>query len=311
MVPTKTGMEVKDAVAEDQRETVLVTGCSTGLGSALCEHLASLRNARGEALYRVYATARKVESLRHLAEKGIETWPLDVRSDESVQACVDRIHKEAGHVDYLVSNAGVTSGMPIVEQSMEQMEALLDTNVLGTARVIKAVTPRMMERKKGTIVTIGSVTGYLTTPYNGIYSGSKACVRKLADTLRMELAPWNINVMHIDMGAFKSSIQNKCISGLVLTPDSKYKPIEDTVLDRFYFSYNSPGVSTPEVVAKQVARQMLKKKPPFRINAAGRPRYYKFVGFLESHVLPGVMFRVLTGIFGIQKLKKIIRKQKN
>lgn len=172
---------------------------------------------------------------------------------------------------------------------------------------MQAVAPGMMKEKKGVIMTIGSVSGYLITPYNGIYSGSKACMRSVTDCLRMELSPWGIKVIHVDMGAFKSLIATKGLPGLKLPPKSLYGRVQDSLRERFFYSNFSPGVMTAEDTAKQVAKAMMKKNPKYKVLAGGRARYYKFLAFLQEYVSPKIVSWKMCDEFSLSDLKKHIQ----
>lgn len=116
-----------------------MTGCSSGLGKALCERLLRKNRTSAKAAYRIFATARDVDSLADLRANGVKTLQLDVRDEASVKECVGVVLREAGRIDVLIANAGVAAVMPLLEQPIEQMQKVLDTNVLGVLRVIQVI----------------------------------------------------------------------------------------------------------------------------------------------------------------------------
>ncbi|GMH32633.1 hypothetical protein BSKO_00467 [Bryopsis sp. KO-2023] len=290
---------------EQDRETVLVTGCSSGLGRALCEALHGVKSNYGARAYRVFSTARDVDRIQDLAAKGMEALPLDVCSADSVSACVAELKRKADKTDILIANAGVLRVMPLIEQPLEDIRDVLETNVVGVMRIVQAVVPDMIKRRKGTVVIIGSVSGYLTTPFGGIYSGSKACVHALADSLRMELHPFNVNVLYVEAGAFKSSLAANGASSLNLPSDSLYKSVKSSIDRRLQIGQMSSD-HTAEMTAKQIVAAMREDPPPFKVKAGGKAGYYKFVGLLATYIAPGLIFNKLCRMFGLADMKKAL-----
>ncbi|CAE6472892.1 unnamed protein product, partial [Rhizoctonia solani] len=133
---------------------VLVTGCSLGgIGYALCEAFA----AQGCT---IYATSRRLDSMASLTHPSIHCLEMDVTSDISVRKCVEQIIQEAGRVDFAIANAGIGCYGPVLDISIEDAKAAMDTNVLGVLRLAQAVFPHMASRKQGTFMTVASVSSY-------------------------------------------------------------------------------------------------------------------------------------------------------
>ena len=128
--------------------TAFVTGASTGIGRAIAERLAK------DGLT-VFGTARAPEG----DIGAVRMRPLDVRSDESVRACIAAVLKEAGHIDVLVNNAGFLLGGAIEESTLDSAKAQFETNFFGAVRMIHAVVPAMRERGSGRIINLTSLAG--------------------------------------------------------------------------------------------------------------------------------------------------------
>src|SRR5262245_43401756 len=143
---------------------VLITGASSGIGRVTAELLAG----RG---HRVFGGVRAPASTVPLA--GVELVPLDVRDEASVRACVEAVSSRAGRIDVLINNAGINLVGAVEETSIEQAQALFDTNVLGALRMIQAVLPGMRRQGSGLIVNISSTLGFLPAPFMGIYASTK------------------------------------------------------------------------------------------------------------------------------------------
>lgn len=137
-------------MSHSPQRTVLVTGCTSGIG-----HATALRLQRAGWL--VYATGRRPEALEPLASAGCRTLPLDVQDDGSMQAAVERILREAGHIDALVNNAGYSQSGPVELVTTSQVRAQFETNVFGLLRLTQLVLPGMRARRHGRIVNIGSM----------------------------------------------------------------------------------------------------------------------------------------------------------
>src|ERR1041385_2426705 len=135
-------------MASLEKQVVLVTGCSTGIGRALAREL----RTRG---HRPFATARRLESIRDLAAEGIDLVQLDVKDEASIRAAVEAVVDRAGRIDVLVNNAGINVYGPLAEVPFASLRDMFDTNVLGLAAVTQAVFPDMADRRSGLIVNIG------------------------------------------------------------------------------------------------------------------------------------------------------------
>ncbi|HSV07746.1 MAG TPA: SDR family NAD(P)-dependent oxidoreductase, partial [Candidatus Binatus sp.] len=147
-----------DAVSK----AVLVTGCSTGIGRATAERLA----ANG---WRVYATARKVESIRDLGGRGCQLLALDVCDEGSIRAAVTAIERAEGAVGVLINNAGYGQEGPVEEVPMEEIRRQFETNFFGLTRLTQLVLPGMRRQRWGKIVNLSSMGGKLTFPGGGFY----------------------------------------------------------------------------------------------------------------------------------------------
>ena len=192
--------------AECETRTVLITGATDGLGKAAALLLAE----RG---YRVLAAGRSAEKRAQLdalaREKKLplETLELDVCDDASVKAAVSKVLGKAGAIDVLVNNAGLVYGGAVEDLRMEDWRRQFETNFFGVIRMTQAVLPRMRERRKGRILMMSSVSGFVTPPTQGAYSASKHAIEALANALRHELYPFGIETILIEPGYIVTNIQ--------------------------------------------------------------------------------------------------------
>ena len=232
-------------------QTVLVTGCSTGIGRALVREL----KMRG---HRPIATARKIESIAELASEGIETIRLDVNDARSIRAAVDR----AGPIDVLINNAGINLFGPVMEMPIEQVRAVFETNVLGLLAVTQAVFPAMAERRIGRIVNVGSVVGVLPTPFAAAYCATKTAVHMLSEVLRMEAKPFGIEVVVVQPGGVRSNIADSGSHDLerFRTPESRYRLAYEGIRKRAFASQKD-AMPTEDFARELVKRAFANPAP--------------------------------------------------
>jgi len=166
---------------------VLVTGAARAIGRATVEVLA----ARG---HDVVATARDVTLLAGLP--AAKVLPLDVSDPESVRSAVS----EAGELDAVVNNAGLTGSGPLETFPLDSFARVLDVNTVGPLRMAQAVVPSWRERGSGVLVNISSVQGKIGTPLEGAYAASKHALEALSETLHFELGHFGIRVVIVEPG---------------------------------------------------------------------------------------------------------------
>ncbi|KAI0699347.1 NAD-P-binding protein [Cerioporus squamosus] len=236
-------------------QVVVITGCSEGgIGFALCQEFAS----RG---CKVYATARKLESMAALTHPNIERLRMDVTDDASVKTAIAQIVEKEGRIDMLVNNAGMTCTGPVIDLDDERIERTFDTNVFGTIRTSRAVIPHMAARKSGTIVNIGSFLGELAYPFAGVYSASKAALHSITDAIYMECLPFNILVVLVSSGGARSDIIKRESQNAGPPPTTLYTDYVDVIAAQFDPARTSAG--TPlDVYARGLVSKVLRKDPP-------------------------------------------------
>jgi NAD(P)-dependent dehydrogenase (short-subunit alcohol dehydrogenase family) len=180
------------------QKVILITGASSGIGRATARFLAK----QG---YRVFGTSRKpvqpeLDGFRLLA--------LDVRQPESIRACVQAVIEQAGRIDVLINNAGIDGPLASSEEaSPEQMRGVFETNFFGVVQVTNAVLLAMRRQRSGQIINISSLAGYMAAPpFFGFYAASKHALEGYSETLRYEVAPFNITISLVEPSYFKTSI---------------------------------------------------------------------------------------------------------
>ena len=188
------------------QQTVLITGATDGLGRAAALLLA-------EKGYRVFAAGRSAEKraeLDRLATSGklpLESLEIDVCDETSVNRAVQQVLQKSGKIDVLINNAGVGLMAVTEELKLADLRRVYETNIFGQLRMTQAVLPHMRARKSGRILMLSSVAGILTPPTYGAYSSSKHAVEALSNALRLELYPFNIEVVLIEPGYIMTNFQ--------------------------------------------------------------------------------------------------------
>jgi NAD(P)-dependent dehydrogenase (short-subunit alcohol dehydrogenase family) len=176
----------------------LVTGCSTGFGRHIAEHL--LENG-----LRVVVTARRTDKIADLERRGDAlVLPLDVTDPEQCRTAVAQAVRHFGRIDVLVNNAGIGYFAAVEETGAEQARQLMDVNFFGAANAIHAVLPDMRRRRSGCIVNLTSIGGVSGFEAVGYYCASKFALEGLSDALRKEVAPLGIKVMTVEPSAFRT-----------------------------------------------------------------------------------------------------------
>ena len=183
-------------------KNVVITGASTGVGEALSLRLAA-------AGMKVFALARgkeKLESLAKGAKGAIVTFAADVTRPEQIRAAYETIESQHGPIDALVNNAAVFEMKDFVEQDLETMDRIIDTNLKGTLYCTRLALPYMLKRKRGRIVNIASVAGTRGIAQQAAYCASKHGVSGFADALAQELRPHGIVVTTLCPGGIDTPL---------------------------------------------------------------------------------------------------------
>ena len=242
--------------AERGTQTVLITGATDGLGKAAALLLAE----RG---YRVFAAGRSAEKRGQLDALGkekklpLESLEMDVWDDNSVKTAVASIYQRVGTIDVLINNAGLVYVGAVEDLRLEDWRRQFETNFFGVIRVTQAVLPQMRQRRKGRILMMSSVSGFVTAPTQGAYSASKHAIEALSNALRHELYPFGIHTILIQPGYIMTNIQNTAMD-LAQPYQEKFK---GGPYAKIYASYLGSASSTraqSKTTPEDCARIMLK-----------------------------------------------------
>ncbi|MDH4564271.1 SDR family oxidoreductase [Pseudomonas sp. BN411] len=268
--------------------TALITGCSSGIGRALA-------NTFKAAGYSVWATARKAQDLAALEAAGFTAVALDVNDQPAVAALAARLEREEGGLDVLVNNAGFGAMGPLLDGGVEALRKQFDTNVFALVDVTRACFP-LLRKRRGLVVNIGSVSGVLVTPFAGAYCASKAAVHALSDALRLELAPFGIDLMEVQPGAIASSFGASATREAenLIAEGSPWWPVREGIRARARASQDNP---TPaEDFARTLLAAVQRKPRPSLVRIGNGSRA---LPLLARWVPRSLLDRVLKKRFGL------------
>jgi NAD(P)-dependent dehydrogenase (short-subunit alcohol dehydrogenase family) len=264
-------MASKDG-SEKVSKSVLITGCSSGIGKATALHLAQ----KG---WKVYATARKREELSELEKAGCKTLALDVNDERSASAAVKAIEAEDGAVGVLINNAGYSQSGAIESVPLEKVRAQFETNFFGVIRLTQLVLPAMRKQGWGRIVNMSSMGGRLTFPGGGYYHATKYAIEAISDALRFEVRGFGIDVVLIEPGLIKSGFSEAAVTAINTMGGNGnangdvYANFHSAVAKATKESYEKGPLShlsgTPEDVAAKIEKAITEKKPKARYTVSG------------------------------------------
>ncbi|MEF8876457.1 MAG: SDR family oxidoreductase [Haloarculaceae archaeon] len=241
------------------RKTVLITGCSSGVGRATAE-------AFLEDDWAVYATARNPADIETLGERdGCDLNTLDVTDAEDVDRVVSRMVERDGRIDALVNNAGYGQHGPLEDVTDELLHRQFDVNVFGPHRLARAVLPHMREAGDGTIVNVSSVAGRVAAPGMGAYAGSKHAIEGMSDALRAEVEPFGLDVVVVQPGPVETSFRDRVEEELAAGDrTAAYESVYEFQEDADLIGGEGPFAVPPEAVAEVVLEAAVSPDPQAR-----------------------------------------------
>jgi NAD(P)-dependent dehydrogenase (short-subunit alcohol dehydrogenase family) len=224
---------------------IVITGASSGIGLTIAKHLASLG-------HQVVGTSRYKEG----PFENFELLKLDVTDDASVEKFAGQILERLSQIDVLINNAGYVIAGPIENITIEEAKQQLDTNYFGFVRLTQRFLPNFRANNTGKIINICSLAGQIGMPFQAHYSASKYAVEGFTEALRLELAPYNIQVCNINPGDFCTNItaNRKTTSHI----DSAYLKQYENLIS-IYATEENNGAD-PQIIAELISSLLYKKK---------------------------------------------------
>jgi NAD(P)-dependent dehydrogenase (short-subunit alcohol dehydrogenase family) len=236
------------------QQVVLVTGASSGIGRATA-------TAFAEAGYQVIGTSRNTARLT--APTGVTYLDLDVTSDESVASVVKQVIDRYGRLDVLVNNAGVGANGAGEEFSISRTQDVFDINVYGVMRMTKAVLPHMRAQRRGRVINVSSLSGFVPSPFMAVYTSTKHAVEGYSGSLDHEVREHGVRILLVEPGPINTPFGDHSIQGD--TPMPLYASGRQT-FDEVLAKNTSSG-NDPADVAKVILAAATDRKPKLRRTA--------------------------------------------
>jgi NAD(P)-dependent dehydrogenase (short-subunit alcohol dehydrogenase family) len=272
------------------QKSILITGCSSGIGLAVAEGL-------DRSGYRVFATVRRKEDIEKLTQKGLECLHLDLDDSLSIQSAIDEVSRRTGGTLYaLFNNGGYGQPGAVEDLSREAIRGQFETNLFGTMELINRVIPVMRKQGFGRIIQCSSILGFVALPYRGAYIASKYALEGLTDTLRLELSNTLIRISLIEPGPISTQYKvnslkyfKKYISAETSPHTESYKYLEERLSEVDSKSF----FTLPPTAVLQKIRHALESESP-------KIRYHV--------TLPTHLFALLKRVLPDSLLDKILLK---
>ena len=236
------------------RQVALVTGASSGIGKATAIALAG-------AGFQVIGTSRN--TARVTAPAGVTYLDLDVTSDESVASVVKQVIDRFGQIDVLVNNAGVGANGAAEEFSVARTQDVFDINVYGIMRMTKAVLPQMRAQRRGRVINVSSLSGFVPSPFMAIYTSTKHAVEGYSGSLDHEVREHGVRILLVEPGPINTPFGDHSVQGD--TPMPLYAPGRRTFDE--VLAKNTSGGDDPAVVAKVIVAAATDRNPKLRRTA--------------------------------------------
>jgi len=260
------------------KKTILITGISSGFGRETAKLLAE----RGHI---VYGTVRH-ECDVHAFVKVLK---MDLTDDISVKEAVRTITTNEGRIDVLVNNSGMHTGGPVETSLPENIKLQMDSNFIGTVALTREVLPVMRKQGCGTIINLSSIGGLMGLPFQGFYSAAKFAIEGFSEALRMEVAKFNIKIVVINPGDFRTN--NSANRRKFLSPTWENDPYKDPferslgVIER-----DEANGRDPVTLARKLVKIVESSNPRQRYIIAS---FDQKLAVLLKHILPGKWFRLI------------------
>jgi short-subunit dehydrogenase len=261
-------------MGKNSKETALVTGASSGIGKETAVRLA-------EKGFHVIAAARRLDRLEELAGRHENITPkqVDLSDPADREAFCRHLTQLPQPVDVLVNNAGYATRGVLEDVSQEKIKRLFEVNLFALIHVTQACLPAMRKNRKGRIVNVSSIVGKFSFPGSSVYAASKYAVEGITDGLRIELAPFGIQVVAIRPGAIATEfgqVAEQMTGDLLATTDGDYRPFYQTAkaATEKIFAEEPPG--SPDPIAELIVEAVLAKKP--KAVYAGGSKSAEFLG---------------------------------
>lgn len=265
------------------KKIILITGASSGMG----KETAKVLSRDGHT---VYAAARRMDQMKDLQEMGITPLQMDITSESDVQKVVDTIITREGKIDVLWNNAGYGLYGAVEDVPMDEARRQFEVNIFGLALLIQKVIPYMRKAQSGTIINTSSMGGKMYMPMGAWYHASKHALEGWSDSLRLDLAPFNIHVVVLEPGIIQTEWGAVMLDNMLkFSGKGVYGAMAHKIAAALKKMNDNGQGSKPDVIASAVRK----------IIAAPRPKTRYRVGEMAK---PMVWMRVFLGDRAFDKI---------
>ena len=255
-------------------KSVLITGCSTGIGLCLAHGL------RSEG-YRVFAAARKSDDENKLKALGFETLLLNLSSSSSINTAISKLYQRTDNLYALINNGAYGQAGALEDISRNALEKQFQANVFGWHELTNLILPRMRKVNVGRVIYISSVLGFVAMPFRGPYVASKFAIEGLVNTLRLELSNTNIKFSLVQPGPIESQFRANAYLAFkenVDSSNSNYKDEYDLMIKRLESDKKAQFTLPPEAVLKSVIHALKSSSPKIHYRVTFPTKLFAFLG---------------------------------
>jgi len=242
-------------------KTVLITGCSSGIGYTCAHGLSKLG-------YSVFATCRNDADVKRLQSEGLNAFKLDLCDSSSLHVALAwMLSQTGGRIDVLFNNGAYGQPGAVEDLKRDVLREQFETNVFGTQELTNLVLPYMRKQKSGKIIYNSSILGFVAMSYRGAYNASKFAIEGLADTLRLELHGSGVEVVLIEPGPIRSNFRKNGLAKFLANVDSDrsaHREVYAKTLERLQKSGDGAFTLGAEAVLEVLVQAIEAKKPKFR-----------------------------------------------
>ena len=238
-------------------KSVLITGCSSGIGLCIAKGLK-------EKGYRVFASARSRDDVKNLKNLGFESLLLDLSSSESINAAVFKLYEMTDNIYALINNGAYGQAGALEDISRDALDTQFQSNVFGWHELTNLILPRMRNVNAGRIIYISSVLGFVAMPFRGPYVASKFAIEGLIGTLRLEFSDTNIKFSSIQPGPIESKFRENAYLAFKKNVDisnSHYQDQYKIMIKRLQSGKNVKFTLPPEAVLKNAIHALESSNP--------------------------------------------------
>jgi short-subunit dehydrogenase len=258
----------------EQPRSILITGCSSGIGHTIAKGL----HERG---YQVFASARRIQDVKKIQQMGLKSVQLDLTDTTSIRLAVDRVLEQTeNHLFALINNGAYGQPGAVEDLETDVLRRQFETNLFGTHELTRLLIPILRKQQRSHIIQISSMLGFICLPYRGAYNASKYALEALTDTMRLELAGSGIHPSLIQPGPISSRFRENAYQAFTEAIDpenSVHKIAYLKEIERLQSARPVPFTLPADAVLKKVIHALESGKPRRRYRVTQPAHVFSFL----------------------------------